>query len=201
MAPGHVRVTARADREATRADRPMAPPVFPEAEVFVIARLSWLACALLLMSAASGLAQDPNVTGRNQLALDIGVLEAGLSYARRIGRGPYSIGAGLRGAWEPWNSFDQSVFEPMGGELFVRVQASGATHLELGPTLLRYRWADDCSECTGTFAGVHAAAMTGTGSLSLGPTARYGVLTGAPTGSEAGFMWGIRGRILISWGD
>jgi hypothetical protein len=167
----------------------------------MITRLSWLACALLLLSAAPGLAQDSKVPHRNQLAIDIGVLEAGVSYARRVARGPYSIGAGLRGAWEPWNSFEQSVFQPMGGELFVRVQASGATQLELGPTLLRYRWADDCSECTGTFAGVHAAAMIGTGSLLLGPTVRYGVLTGAPSGSEIGFMWGLRGRILISWGD
>jgi hypothetical protein len=167
----------------------------------VIARLPGLACALLLLSAAPVLAQDSSVPRRNQLVLDIGVLEAGISYARRIGRGPYSLGAGLRGAWEPWNSFDQNVFEPVGGELFLRVQASDATQLELGPTLLHYRWADDCSECTGSFAGVHASAMIGTETVLLGPTARFGVLTGAPSGSEIGFMWGIRGRILISWGD
>ena len=59
----------------------------------------------------------------------------------------------------------------MGGELFVRMRASGNTQLEIGPTLLRYRWADDCSECTGSLVGVHAAAMVGNGTFWLGPTA------------------------------
>jgi hypothetical protein len=93
------------------------------------------------------------------------------------------------------------LLEPVGAELFVRVRTSGATQVEIGPSLLRYRWADDCGECTGTFAGVHAAAMVGTGSFWLGPTARYGVVSGGPAGSESGFMWGIQGRLQFSWGD
>jgi hypothetical protein len=104
-------------------------------------------------------------------------------------------------AWEPWNTFEQNVLEPMGGELFVRFHPSDDVHLELGPSLLRYHWTDDCSECTGTFAGIHAAAMVGKGVFSLGPTAKFGVLSGGPSGNEAGMLWGFQGRLMFSGGD
>jgi hypothetical protein len=93
------------------------------------------------------------------------------------------------------------MFEPMGGELFVRYEPNREVQLELGPSVLRYLWADDCSECSGTFAGAYASAMVGKGFFSLGPTARFGVLTGAPSGNEAGILWGFQGRLRFTGGD
>jgi hypothetical protein len=156
--------------------------------------------ALVAGNAAPGLAQDGAIR-KNHFSVDVGLLQGGLSYARRVGNGPFSIGGGVWGAWEPWSSFEGSVFEPLGAELFVRAHPSRAVHLELGPSLLRYRWADDCSECTGTFAGVRAAAMVGQGIFSLGPTVRLGRVTGHPEGGEMGILWGIQARLLFSWGQ
>jgi hypothetical protein len=141
------------------------------------------------------------VIRKNHFSVDVGLLQGGLSYARRVGHGPFSIGGGVWGAWDPWNSFEGSVFQPMGAELFVRAQPSRAVQFELGPSLLRYHWADDCSACTGTFAGVRAAAMVGQGIFSLGPTVRLGRITGHPAGGETGMLWGIQARLLFSWGE
>ena len=106
------------------------PPARARLVCTMIVRTSGLAFALLFMSGVPGLAQGSAVSRQSQLSLDIGVLELGISYARRIGQGPFSIGGGLRGAWEPWNTFEQSVFEPLGGELFVRMLASRNTQVE-----------------------------------------------------------------------
>jgi hypothetical protein len=163
-----------------------------------------------VLSAASGLAQERstgspesirNTAGKHQFALDIGVLEGGLSYAHRIGNGRCALGGRFAAAWEPWNSFEANVFEPMGGELFLRYHPNGEVQLELGPSVLRYLWADDCSGCSGTFAGAYVSAMVGKGIFSLGPTARFGVLTGAPSGNEVGILWGLQGRLRFAAGD
>jgi hypothetical protein len=53
----------------------------------------------------------------------------------------------------------------MGGELFVRYHPSELAHLELGASLLRYRWADDCSACAGTFYGARTRMMFGKGAF------------------------------------
>jgi hypothetical protein len=163
-------------------------------------RVTGLAVTLLIVSAVPGLAQGAQIR-KSQVAIDVGVLELGISYAHRIGQGPWSLGGGVWGAWEPWSSFEQNVFEPLGAELFVRVQPVDAVQFELGPSLLQYRWADDCGECTGTFAGARAAAMVGQGVFRLGPTARFGVVSGGPSGNESGLRWGIQARLLFSWGD
>jgi hypothetical protein len=156
--------------------------------------------ALVVANATPGLAQDGAIR-KNQFAVDIGPLQAGLTYARRIGHGPLSIGAGVWGAWEPWSSFEGNIFEPLGADLFIRAHPWRTVQLELGPSLLRYYWADDCSECTGTFAGVRAAAMVGRGIFALGPVVRLGRVTGNPAGAETGILWGVQGRLLFSWGD
>jgi hypothetical protein len=168
--------------------------------VHPIAKYSSLLFTLAAASVTPGLAQD-GVIRKNHFSVDVGPLQAGLSYARRVGQGPFSIGGGVWGAWDPWNSFEGSVFQPMGAELFVRAHPSRAAQFELGPSLLRYHWADDCSECTGTFAGVRAAAMVGQGIFSLGPTIRLGRITGHPSGGETGILWGIQARLLFSWGE
>ncbi|HEY7504162.1 MAG TPA: hypothetical protein VH700_08685 [Gemmatimonadales bacterium] len=162
-------------------------------------RYSSILPLLLLASATPALAQNATI-GKNQFAFDVGMLQGGLSYARRVGP-KLSIGGGLWGAWEPWNSFESSFVEPLGVELFVRVHPAREVHLEAGPSLLRYGWADDCSECTGTFTGLRAAAMVGTGIFSLGPAVRYGRITGGTSGSEMGVIWGIQARLLFAWGE
>jgi hypothetical protein len=136
---------------------------------------------------------------KNQLSLDVGVLEGGLSYARRLGQGNLSLGGGVWGAWEPWSTFESSVWEPLGVELFLRARPASDVYLEAGPSLLRYYWADDCSECTGTLVGIRVAAMAGPGIFSLGPTVRVGHLTGAPGGNEMGLLLGLQARLLFSW--
>jgi hypothetical protein len=155
--------------------------------------------AVAAAQAVPVLAQSAPVR-KNQLSLDVGLLEGGVSYARRVGQGPFSIGGGAWFSWEPWNSFEENVWEAIGAELFVRAQPSRDVHFELGPSLLRYRWEDDCSECDGTFAGLRAAAMVGQGIFSLGPAFRLGRISGSPAGSEVGILWGIQGRLLFSWG-
>jgi hypothetical protein len=162
-------------------------------------RCSSILLALLLARATPGLAQDDAVIRRNQLSIDVGLLQGGLTYARRVGQGKYSIGGGVWAAWEPWSSFQEDVLEPVGADLFVRMHASPEVHLEAGPSLMRYRWADDCSECTATFAGLRAAAMVGKGVFALGPAVRLGYVTGPPSGGELGVLWGIYGRLLFTW--
>jgi len=159
-----------------------------------------LVVALVVAHAAPGLAQDGAIR-ENHFSVDVGVLQGGLSYARRLGQGPFSIGGGIWAAWEPWSTFESNVSEPLGVELFVRAHPSRDVQLEVGPSLLRYHWADDCSACTGTFAGVHAAAMVGRGVFALGPTLRLGRVTGDPAGDEIGLLFGIQARLLFSWGD
>ena len=173
-------------------------------------RSAAIALALLAMSAGSGYAQGladsdwgptRGAIGKHHFALDVGWLEGGLSYAHRIGRGRYALGGRIWAAWEPWSSFAANVWEPIGGEIFVRYHPSDEVQLELGPSLLRYLWADDCSGCSGTFVGAHMAAMAGRGIFSLGPTVRFGMLNGAPSGSEVGFLFGFQGRLRFSGGD
>lgn len=75
--------------------------------------------ALVVAIPVPGLAQGGAIR-RNHFSVDVGLLQGGLAYARRVGHGPFSIGGGVWGAWEPWTSFEGSVFQPLGAELFVR---------------------------------------------------------------------------------
>jgi hypothetical protein len=162
-------------------------------------RCSSILLTLLLAGATAGPAQDAPIR-KNHFALDVGVLQGGLSYARRVSP-KLSIGGGVWGAWEPWNSFEGTFVEPIGVELFVRAHPSREVHLEVGPSILRYYSSDDCSECTSTFTGVRTAAMVGKGIFSLGPAVRLGRITGGASGSEMGVIWGIQARLLFGWGE
>jgi hypothetical protein len=155
--------------------------------------------ALALASATPGVAQDMAIR-KNHFAVDVGMLQGGLSYARRVSQ-KFSLGGGVWGAWEPWSSFESSVLEPVGVELFVRAHPSPNVQLEVGPSVLRYYSADDCSECTGTFTGIRTAAMVGKGIFSLGPTARFGRVTGGSSGGELGVIFGVQARLLFGWGE
>jgi hypothetical protein len=68
--------------------------------------------ALALASATPGVAQDTAIP-RNQIAVDVGILQGGLSYARRVSQ-KFSVGGGVWGAWEPWSSFESNVLERFG---------------------------------------------------------------------------------------
>jgi hypothetical protein len=163
-------------------------------------RCWFILLALLLASATPGLGQDHAIR-RNHLGIDVGMLQGGLSYARRVGQSKLSVGGGIWGAWEPWNSFESPVLEAAGVELFLRAHPSPDAHFEVGPSLLRYQWADDCSECSATLTGIRAAGMVGKGVFSLGPTVRLGYVTGTPSGNEIGVLWGLQFRLLFSWGE
>jgi hypothetical protein len=155
---------------------------------------------LVLVNASPAVAQQ-GWNRKNQISLDVGPLEGGLSYARRLGQGVWSVGGGVWASWEPWNSFESSFFEARGLHLFLRARPSREVQLELGPSRLRYQWADDCSVCSGTFAGVRASAMVGRGVFALGPVVQVGRSTGSPTGAATGLLWGVQGRLLLSWAD
>jgi hypothetical protein len=167
--------------------------------LFFRSRYPSILVSLALASATPGLAQDAAIR-KNHISVDVGMLQGGLSYARRVSQ-KFSVGGGVWGAWEPWSSFESSVLEPVGVELFVRAQPSRDVHFEAGPSILRYYSADDCSECTSTFTGIRTAAMVGKGVFSLGPTARFGRITGGSSGSELGVIFGIQARLLFGWGE
>jgi hypothetical protein len=166
----------------------------------MITRSSVLAALLLQVGVVPGVGQDASSIRTNEMSVDIGLLEGGITYARRIGRGPVSIGGGVWAAYEPWSSFEQNVYAAAGGDLFVRLHALDMAHVELGPSLLRYRREDDCSSCGGTFVGARAAVMVGKGAFWVGPTARVGWLNSGVTEGETGVLWGVQGRLLFSWG-
>jgi hypothetical protein len=156
-----------------------------------------------LASVPSPASQTVAVRGtasRNQVTLEIGILAAGLSYARRLGETPWSVGGGVWGAWEPPNSFDRSIFEPVGVEVFGRYRAAPWFHADVGPTIARYQWADDCPDCSGTFAGVRAAALVGHGIFFVGPEVAAGWASDDRFGSQLGVLLGAQARVVIGWG-
>ena len=130
----------------------------------------------------------------------MGIVAGEVTYARRIGDSPLSVGAGAWGAWEPPGSFGRDVFKPLGVELFGRWRAAPWLHADVGPTLARYPWADDCSDCSGTFAGVRAAVLVGRGILFVGPELSAGWASDARDGSEFGVLWGAQLRLVLGWG-
>jgi hypothetical protein len=167
--------------------------------MYCIQRWSSLLSLLVVASVTPGLAQNTAIR-KNHFAVDVGMLQGGLSYSHRVSR-KLSVGGGVWGAWEPWTSFESNVFEPIGVELFVRAHPVSEVHLEIGPSVLRYRSADECSECSETFTGIRTAAMVGSGVFWLGPTSRIGRITGGPSGSEFGAIWGVQARLLFGWGE
>jgi|SRR3972149_2662190 len=161
---------------------------------------------LLFLLPCPALAQGPEIrpfpltVKRNQVTLDAGLLSLGLAYARRIGAGPWSLGAGLWWAWEPRITFKQNIYEPLGAEFFARYQPLPLVQLEAGPSVARYFWADDCGECTGTFVGGRASALIGYRVVFLGPSVRFGRANGGADRLETGLIWVIQARLALGWG-
>ena len=154
-----------------------------------------LLIALLALLPAGASAQ------RNELAVDVGILSGGVSYARRVGDSPLSVGAGVLGAWEPPNSFDRNVWEPLGFTLFGRYRPAPWLHTDVGLAGARYLWADDCSsECTGTFVGVRSSVLVGYRWFFIGPEISVGSVNDGRHGSDFGAMWGVQARVIYAWG-
>lgn len=151
--------------------------------------------------AATHAAAGRAVGSRYEIAVDIGILAGGLSYARRVGDTPLSLGAGLRGAWEPPNSFARNVWEPLGVVVFGRYRPTSWFHTDVGLTLARYVWADDCSECAGTFVGLRSAVLAGYRFVFIGPEVSMGRARDDRHGSDFGVIWGAQLRFILGWGE
>ncbi|HKP75441.1 MAG TPA: hypothetical protein VJT67_07835 [Longimicrobiaceae bacterium] len=165
-----------------------------------IAHFAKLALALALLFPWPAAAQARGTAARNQAAVEAGYLAFGLSYARRLGDGPLSVGGGARVAWEPPNSFDRNLFEPIGADVFVRWRASRWVHADVGPTLARYHYADDCPACTGTLTGLRSGLLFGQGIVFVGPELTAGWARDRVNGSEFGVVYGGQVRVVIGWG-
>ena len=157
-------------------------------------RLSHTPAATPVTASAGG------VEGRNQLALEAGFLSLGLNYARRIGATPWSVGAGVWGSWEPPSTFEGSFFEPVGVVAFGRYRAAPWLHADLGLTAARYAWADDCSECSGSFVGARSAALVGYRWIFIGPELSAGWASDDHNGSQFGMFFGGQVRLVLGWG-
>jgi hypothetical protein len=163
-------------------------------------RAPLLACLLATLPAAAAGQRAHGLDARNQVALEVGYVAGGLSYARRIGATPFSAGAGVWGAWEPPNSFGRDILEPIGLQLFGRYRPAPWLHADLGVTGARYQWADDCSGCSGTFVGVRSAVLVGHGIVSIGPELSAGWANDERYGSEFGILLGGQVRLVLGWG-
>jgi hypothetical protein len=156
-----------------------------------------------LAAQQSALSMDAAARGadsRSQVAVEIGYLSAGLSYARRLGEGPLSAGVGVWGAWEPPGTFDRNVWEPLGVVVFGRWRAAPWLHADLGLTGARYQWADDCSSCSGSFFGLRSAVLVGHRFVFVGPELSAGWASDSEHGSEFGLLWGGQVRFVFGWG-
>jgi hypothetical protein len=160
--------------------------------------LSVLLPALLPWAAAAQGAKP--LAPRNQFALGVGIYSGEISYARRLGESPLSVGAGLWGAWEPPNSFNRNVWEPLGLAVFGRLRPLSWLHSDVGLAGARYLWADDCSECSGTFVGVRSAVLAGCRILAIGPEVALGRVSDERYGADFGAMWGVQARLMLGWG-
>jgi len=160
----------------------------------------------IMVAASSGILQAQQVSGdplpkRNQVALGVGILSGEVSYARRIGEKRLSLGGGVWYAWEPPHSFAHDVWEPFGGFGVVRYRFTPYFQTEAGPAYLRYLWADDCSSCTGTFAGLRAAARVGYRFVFFGPSAWVGWASDDRNGSQLGIIFDLQLSLNLGWGQ
>lgn len=165
-----------------------------------VLRLIFAALALTPAAAGAQEALSAPPPARNEVALEVGIVSGGLSYARRIGDTPLSVGAGVWGAWEPPNSFDRDVWEPLGLTVFGRYRPAPWLLTDVGLTGARYLSADDCSECTGTFVGLRSVALVGYRWVFVGPELSIGRVSDDRNGSDFGAIWGVQGRVMLGWG-
>jgi hypothetical protein len=163
-------------------------------------RLFRSAFLALLLALSAARADAQSIPPRDEISVGAGILTGELAYARRLGSSPVSVGAGVWGAWEPPTTFDRDVLEPLGATVFARLRPAPWAHADIGLTAARYLRTDDCSECTGTFAGVRAVALVGHRWLFIGPEAAVGTARDERNGSDFGAIWGVQARLVFGWG-
>jgi hypothetical protein len=88
----------------------------------------------------------------------------------------------------------------MGFVVFARLQPSQGLQVEIGPTILRYFWADDCSECSGALIGLRSVAVVGYRFVFAGPTVVLGWARDNRNGTEFGAVYGVQVRFVLAWG-
>lgn len=152
------------------------------------------------LAASTQATSAAGVEARNQLALEVGVLSLGLNYAHRIGESPWSVGAGVWGAWEPPTTIE-GFLEPVGVNVFGRYRAAPWLHADLGVTAARYLSADDCSECDGSFVGARTAVLVGHRWIFVGPEVTAGWANDDRNGSQFGAVFGGQVRLVLGWGS
>ena len=143
------------------------------------------------------IAWEPERKSGGQVALELGVLAGGLSYARRVGLSRFLVGLGILGAWEPPATVEQAVLEPIGAMLFARYQPRDWLTADLGPAAMSYRTSDDCSTCSATFLGARATLMVGYRFIFAGPAVAAGSFRSRSRGTEFGMMYGGLVRIVF----
>lgn len=157
-----------------------------------------LLVALAALFAASGAAR---AQARNEVTVGAGVLSGEVTYARRVGAGPVSVGVGAWGAWEPPTTFDRDVWEPLGVSVFARVRPAPWVHVDAGPAAARYLRADDCSgTCGGSFVGARAVAMAGYRWIFVGPEVAVGRVSDDRNEPDFGAIFGGQLRVVLGWG-
>ena len=172
-----------------------------------------LLCVIPLCAAAQA-GTDAPVLEHRGLNLELGVLNAGLSYAYATSEqtaygvsGAFGAQAGVMLAADEFSSGDYSTdrlfAEIAHGSLFVRHQLSPRVHLDFGP---RIAWLyHPPTEHETMFYGAHAAtyfrvARLRRGTLSIGPRIQAGRLEGSSDRSS----WNVgiiplAGRIALWW--
>lgn len=172
-----------------------------------------LLCAVPLSAAAQASTDTPLLEHRG-LGLELGVLNAGLSYAYATSgqtaygvSGAFGAQVGVMLAADEFSSGDYSTdrlfAEIAHGAIFVRHQLSPRVHLDFGP---RVAWLyHPATEHETMFYGAHAAAYFRVarlrrGTLSIGPRIQAGRLAGSS--DLASWNVGIvplAGRIALWW--
>lgn len=156
--------------------------------------------ALSAQQRPNGIAWEPERSASGQLAIDLGNLAGGLSYATRLGTSRFRLGLGIWGAWEPATTVEQPVLEPIGAVLFIRYQPNASLMADLGPAVMTYRTSDDCSTCSATFLGVRSTVLVGYRFVFIGPEVAVGSFRGAGRDAELGIMYGAQLRFVIGGG-
>ena len=169
--------------------------------------LSTLILNLFLLSGIS-VAQEDRVASKNpevkknQVALDVrGRLVHSFNYARRLGDSKLSFGGALGFGRELTRlTFTENIWDAAHVDLFIRYQFSNSEQFDFGPTLMRYVWTDDCSDCTGTFVGVYSSASIGHKFIFGGLWTRIGFVDDNRHGFKLGAIVGMQIRLALNWG-
>ena len=137
-----------------------------------------------------------------QLALDIlNTYSFSINYAGRIPDSKISVGAELGFAFEyNSHSYDRNIWEAGSFVGFARYSFSHVVHMDLGLAAMLYYYADDCSDCTGTFIGIHSALQLGYKYFYFGPKIKVGWASDDRNETAFGIICNFQLRLVLPWG-